>query len=123
VAILYLRQDAKVYRRARRDGRVIQQYLHDRSYAPNQVTLDNMQTVVERLYPSNANQFTSFEIGDKVRMTKGKHVFKRGYMQGWTDEIFTVCERYPTDPATYGVKDYDGEHIKGKFTRKTSEGG
>ena len=27
----------------------------------------------------------------------------------------TVTERYPTDPATYGVKDYGGEGIKGKF--------
>ena len=48
-------------------------------------------------------------------MGRGKHVFKKGYVEGWTDEIFTVSTRYPTDPATYGVKDYDGEDIKGKF--------
>ena len=83
--------------------------------APNEVTLDNMQTVVERLYPIKQKPVYKFEIGDKVRMSMGKRVFKRGYMQGWTDEIFTVSERYPTDPATYGVRDYGGEDIKGKF--------
>ena len=83
--------------------------------APNEVTLGNMQKVVERLYPIKQKPVYKFEIGDKVRMSKGKHVFKRGYMQGWTDEIFTVTERYPTDPGTYGVKDYGGEDIKGKF--------
>ena len=83
--------------------------------APNQVTPDNMQTVMDRLYPVKSKPIYKFDIGDKVRMSKGKHVFKRGYMQGWTDEIFTVSERYPTDPATYGVRDYGGEDIKGKF--------
>ena len=83
--------------------------------APNQVTQDNMQTVTERLYPVKRKPICKFDVGDKVRMSKGKHVFKRGYMQGWTDEIFTVRERYPTDPATYGVTDYDGEDIKGAF--------
>ena len=48
-------------------------------------------------------------------MGRGKHVFKEGYVEGWTEEIFTVSTRNPTDPATYGVKDYDGEDIKGKF--------
>ena len=83
--------------------------------APSQVTIDNTQQIVERLYPPKLQPVYTFEIGDKVRMSKGKHVFKRGYMQGWTDEIFTVAMRYPTDPATYGVKDLDGEAIKGKF--------
>ena len=83
--------------------------------APNEVTLDNMQTVVERLWPIEQRPVYELESCDKVRMSAGKHVFKRGYMQGWTDEIFTVSERYPTDPATYGVRDYGGEDIKGKF--------
>ena len=83
--------------------------------APNQVTPDNMQTVMDRLYPVKSKPIYKFDIGDKVRMSKGKHVFKRGYMQGWTDEIFVVSERYPTDPATYGVRDAGGEDIKGTF--------
>jgi len=83
--------------------------------APSQVTIDNSQEIVKRLYPLKRKPIYKFEVGDKVRMGRGKHVFKKGYVQGWTDEIFTVTTRHPTDPATYGVKDYDGEDIKGKF--------
>ena len=28
--------------------------------------------------------------GDKVRISKFKHVFEKGYMPNWTTEIFTV---------------------------------
>jgi hypothetical protein len=83
--------------------------------APSQVTIDNSQEIVKRLYPVKRKPIYKFDVGDKVRMGRGKHVFKKGYVEGWTDEIFTVSMRYPTDPATYGVKDYDGEDIKGKF--------
>ena len=82
---------------------------------PSQVTIANSQEIVERLYPLKRKPIYKFEVGEKVRMSRGKHVFKKGYVQGWTDEIFTVSTRHPTDPATYGVKDYDGEDIKGKF--------
>jgi len=83
--------------------------------APSQVTDDKTQEIVDKLYPPKLKPVYKFEIGDKVRMSKGKQVFKKGYVQGWTDEIFTVGARHPTDPATYGLKDYDGEDIKGKF--------
>ena len=46
------------------------------SMAPNQVTPDNMQTVMDRLYPVKRKPIYKFDIGDKVRMSKGKHVFK-----------------------------------------------
>ena len=36
-------------------------------------------------------------------------------MQNWTNEIFTIESRHPTDPPTYKIKDYDGEVIEGKF--------
>ena len=83
--------------------------------APSQVTVANSQEIVEKLYPLKRKPIYKFEVGDKVRMSRGKHVFRKGYVQGWTDEIFTVSTRHPTDPATFGLKDYDGEDIKGKF--------
>ena len=83
--------------------------------APSQVTDDKTQEIVDKLYPPKLKPVYTFEIGDKVRMSKGKHVFRKGYVQGWTDEIFTITARHPTDPATFGVQDYGGEDIKGKF--------
>ena len=83
--------------------------------APSQVTDDKTQEIVDKLYPPKLKPVYTFEIGDKVRMSKGKHVFSKGYVQGSTDEIFTVSTRHPTDAATFGLKDYGGEDIKGKF--------
>jgi len=83
--------------------------------APNEVTVDKQQQIAEKLYPIKQKPTYKFAVGDSVRIGRGKHVFKRGYVQGWSDEIFTVRERYPTDPPTYGIADYGGEPIKGKF--------
>ena len=83
--------------------------------APNQVTTENAAEIAKRLYPHKRKPTYRYELGDKVRISKGKHVFKRGYMPNWSEEIFTIQQRYPTDPGTYGIVDYDGEPIKGKF--------
>jgi hypothetical protein len=42
-------------------------------------------------------------------------VFQKGYIPNWTEEIFTIVDRYPTHPVTYGLADLTGEHISGKF--------
>ncbi|CAB0037753.1 unnamed protein product [Trichogramma brassicae] len=49
-----------------------------------------------------------FKIGDKVRVSKAKHLFEKGYEPNWTTEVFTVRrEVAPTDPVTtYHLQDY-----------------
>jgi hypothetical protein len=56
-----------------------------------------------------------YAIGDKVRNSKCKHIFHKGYHSNWTDEIFTIAERYPTHPVTYGLQDLAGENIIVQF--------
>jgi hypothetical protein len=56
-----------------------------------------------------------FQLGDNVRITVYKHVFVKGYIQNWTDEIYTIIQRYATAPVTYGIEDLRGEDIKGRF--------
>jgi hypothetical protein len=50
-----------------------------------------------------------------VSITKYKHVFQKGYLPKWTHGVFDICEKYPTHPVTYGLRDLAGEYIKGKF--------
>ena len=83
--------------------------------APADVKSEHQAQIAERLYPLKRKPKWKLIVGDKVRISKGKRVFKKGYLPNWTDEIFTVKHRYPTDPATYGIEDYGGESIKGKF--------
>ena len=42
-----------------------------------------------------------FSVGDKVRISKKKKTFKKGYTTRWTEEIFTIVEVKHTSPVTY----------------------
>jgi hypothetical protein len=83
--------------------------------APNDVTLGNVEEIARRLYLPKPPLRYKYDVGDRVRITKYKHVFQKGYLPNWTHEVFEICERYPTYPVTYGLRDLTGESIKGKF--------
>jgi hypothetical protein len=83
--------------------------------SPNDVTPEKSEIITRRLYPEKPPPKWKFNIGDTVRISKYKHIFEKGYSQNWTDELFTIVERYPTHPVTYGLNDLAGESIKGKF--------
>lgn len=53
--------------------------------------------------------------GDKVRVSKYKGVFTKGYLPNWSNEVFEVYRVQPTTPQTYLLKDGSGEIIKGGF--------
>ena len=66
-----------------------------------------------------------FSIGDKVRISKKKKTFEKGYTTRWTEEIFTIVEVKHTSPVTYKIADLKGEDIQGTFyeteLQKTSQ--
>ena len=66
-----------------------------------------------------------FKVSDKVRITKKKLAFEKGYTPRWTEEVFTVSQVQYTDPPTYRLSDYNGEKRQGTFyeqeLQKTSQ--
>ena len=50
-----------------------------------------------------------------MRISKRRQIFEKGYVAGWSKEIFIVTDRFPTTPVTYAIKDLADEQIKGKF--------
>ena len=56
-----------------------------------------------------------FSVGDKVRISKEKKTFEKGYTTRWTEEIFTIVEVKLTSPVTYKIADLNGEEIQGTF--------
>ena len=56
-----------------------------------------------------------FAVGDKVRITKKKRTFDKGYFPNWTEEIFTISTIKNTNPITYKISDMNGEEITGTF--------
>ena len=63
---------------------------------------------------------SKFKIGDIVRISKYKNIFKKGYIPNWSEEIFVIKKKKKknTVPWTYLISDMKGEKIVGTFYKK-----
>ena len=89
---------------------------------PNDVTLENSLQIADRIFPPKMKPHWKFQFGNKVRISKYKHIFVKGFLQNWTYEIFVLTFRHESNPATYGLNDLLGEEIKRRLRPGTSEG-
>ena len=65
-----------------------------------------------------SNKDPKFKVGDRVRISKYKNVFAKGYVLNWSEEVFVVEEIKNTVPWTYKINDLNGEKIIGSFYEK-----
>ena len=56
-----------------------------------------------------------FKVGDRVRISKFKKIFAKGYTPNWSSEIFIVDIINGTVPYIYNLKDLNDEEIIGSF--------
>ena len=82
---------------------------------PHEVNESNQHIVLERIKKNTMKKKKKFDIGDRVRISKYKMTFAKGYTPNWTNEIFTVHRIQPTVPVTYLLKDHTGEVLEGGF--------
>ena len=59
--------------------------------------------------------FFKFDIGNKVRLSKKKRIFEKGYTPNWSEELFVIDKQLDTSPVTYRLKDLKGENTEGSF--------
>ena len=79
---------------------------------------ENELRVWRNLYPEHLEIYDikpKFSVGDKVRISKNKKTFEKGYTTRWTEEVFTIVEVQRSRPPTYKITDLNGEEIKGSF--------
>ena len=70
----------------------------------------------KRVYIDEHNEKDSrFKVGDRVRISKFKNIFAKGYTPNWSTEIFIINKINDTVPYTYNLKDLNGEEIIGSF--------
>ena len=70
----------------------------------------------KRVYIDENNRKSArYNIGDRVRKSKFKNIFAKGYTPNWSREIFIVNKINDTVPYTYNLKDLNGEKIIGSF--------
>lgn len=83
--------------------------------APVEVTSELEPYVFQKLYGYRKERDFKFSVNDRVRISKAKKLFQRGYLPNWSEEIFIIHDRYPTNPPTYVIKDLKGEILIGRF--------
>ena len=67
---------------------------------------------------SSSLERSRFKLGDRVRISKFKNIFAKGYTPNWSKEIFIVDKINDTIPYTYNIKDLNDEEIIGSFYDK-----
>ena len=80
--------------------------------APSEVNSTNQETVWQRLYGHESVGAPKFRVGDRVRISKAKRHFEKGYMAKWTEELFTA---HRSNPPVYRLVDWHGEKLDGTF--------
>jgi len=56
-----------------------------------------------------------YSIGDKVRISRIKKTFEKGYAPSWSTAVYQVAEVLTTNPVTYKLKDRKGNILEGSF--------
>ena len=59
-----------------------------------------------------------FKVGDHIRISKYKIIFRKRYMPNWCKEVFVVSKIKNAVPWTYVINDLNGEKITGTFYEK-----
>ena len=73
----------------------------------------------KRVYIDEHNEKDSkFKVGDRVRISRYKNIFAKGYAPNWSSEIFIVNKINDTVPYTYNLKDLNDEEITGSLYDK-----
>ena len=58
------------------------------------------------------------KVGYRVRISKYKNIFAKGYLPNWSEEVFIVSKIKNTVPWTYVINDLNGEKVTGTFYEK-----
>ena len=132
-AIKFLKNKIYKYMRSRSSGRhkgeyesALQDIVHGKNNSihaahkmkPKNVSIYNADIVFKRLYPgyNKLAKKIFFAAGDKVRLSKLRSPFTKGYRQTYTDEVFEVNQVIGTRvPPVYKLQNSDNEVIAGTF--------
>ena len=90
---------------------------------PINVSNHNKETVFFNLYGYKPKEISkdfhkiniTFNVGDKVRISKNKFVFDKGYTRNYTREIFKISQVLLRPIPVYKIVDNTDSEIKGVF--------
>ena len=76
----------------------------------------NKNRVNKRVYIDEHNKKSArYNVDARVRISKFKNIFAKGYTPNWSTEIFIADKINDTVPYTYNIKDLNDEEIIGSL--------
>ena len=85
---------------------------------PADVDSTNVDEVRKTFHQPPNTTKSDLHVGDKVRISKVKSIFAKGYLPNWTEEVFSIAKiNKKFLPTTYKLMDYNNEIIDGSFYR------
>ena len=81
-------------------GQYINTYRHSINKKPNNADCSAFTEKIE-----TNPEILKFKVNDRVRITKYKNFFSKGYTENWSREIFIIDSVLKTNPWTYKLKD------------------
>lgn len=83
---------------------------------PANVSHKNENEILNKAFRIDSDSVDfKFNIGDKVRVSKVKKPFEKGYWPNWSEEYFIIESRFARTPTVYTLKDQMGEKLQGVF--------
>ena len=80
-----------------------------------------MLEIIKEYIDEHNEKDSRFKVGDRVRISKFKNIFAKGYVPNWSSEIFIVDKVNDTVPYMYNLKDLNDEEIIGSFMIKITK--
>lgn len=103
---------------------VLQDFLHGYNNSkhrtigiePSKVNHTNEEQILSQVFKISKHTAPhKFKVGDKVRISKVKGTFEKGYLPNFSQETFIIYEKLDRKPPVYRLKDELGETIGGIF--------
>ena len=94
-------------------------YLYRKYYFAHDAAYSNSKDLAKKkLIKHNQTYPPKFKVNDRVRITKHKIIFSKGYTEHWSREMFIINSVLKNNTWTYRLKDLNEEKIKGNFYEK-----
>ena len=90
--------------------------------ARRDITDDNGHVVWTKLYGKRLKRRPrpKLKVGDRVRLSKKHRPFKKGYLPGWTEEVFIVRHVVRGPVVTYQLEEWDGTPLEATWWKSNS---
>ena len=98
-------------------NKLVDQYNSSYHHSINKIPIDADYSALNVKIERNF-KVPKFKVNDRVRITKYKNIFSKGYTENWAREIFIIDSVLKTNPWTYKIKHLNGEKIIGSFYEK-----